>query len=185
MKRNIILVDLDNTMFNLLQGLQNQFNWYTPETQTSYSFFDTHPENAGSIYALFSDIEFFKQLEPIQSISTYVREQIRLGRDVRFYSNKQAALHDEFRDFFTRWANDNGLSDRDAYPPQLFLWDSEDDLAIYLKGITPYVTEIIDDYPEKLKGSLEGINLTIPKWPYNKDKSYEHMNPKTLTFVGV
>lgn len=185
MKRNIILVDLDNTMFNLLRGLQNQFNWYTPENQTSYSFFDTHPENAGSIYALFSDIEFFKQLEPIQSISTYVKWRLKRGDDIRFYSNKPSIIHNEFSLYFSQWMLENGFRNHVGKLPPLFLWEHEDELHTYLKEIRPYIDEIIDDYPEKLKGSLEGINLTVPKWPYNKDKKYEHMNPWTLTFVNV
>lgn len=183
MKKNIVLVDLDNTMFDLLDGIKNQFNWFDPQTQTSYSFFDTHPEKARAIYALFSDLEFFTQLEPIAVINTYVRNLMAQGYEVQFYSNKDDSLHTGFQEFFNEWLIQHNMLTLDRQLPPLFLWHKEADLKVYLDRIQPYIVEVIDDYPDKLKGYLETINLTIPKWPYNQNTNYEHIKPLTLSYL--
>lgn len=81
-----ILFDLDNTIYDLLGGVEKYFPPYQREHSTTYSFKDVKGLETDELYELFQNPNFFYELEPYQPVVEAIKRLKKEGNDIHFYS---------------------------------------------------------------------------------------------------
>jgi 5'(3')-deoxyribonucleotidase len=170
----IILFDLDNTVYDLLGGLEKRFKGYKREYQKTYSFSKTKGVVAQDVYALFGDPNFFYELKPFPHVIDAIERLRNYGHYVRFFSSC--------------------MNEAVAGAKAQRLWEDlpfEPELCCYLGDGYPNIHHhiLVDDNPIKIRGILErnpSSRIIITKHNYNqgiKGQGVLYIDPFSPSYV--
>lgn len=164
--RNVVLVDLDNTVFNLMKGLEKEFDWVETDKQLHYSFTEVYGEKAKDIYAKFREVNFYTGLGTIDQVETELERLVEQGYELVFYSNKPDIVHGLYEHWFSLWLSTRSYLKRST---KLHLWSTDKELDIVIGKYRERLVKVIDDHPSKLFYKVTGVEYKVPAWPYNKE----------------
>lgn len=86
LKKMRILFDLDNTIYDLLGGVEKTFKGYHRKDQKTYNLVESKHINKEDLYSLFRSTTFFRELKPYEHVIKTIKNLNIEGHTIHFYS---------------------------------------------------------------------------------------------------